>query len=89
MSRYRPYTKWSWRLVPVANTEPEKNAASVANVAASNADEPSALDYNTDYKDERLIDLLYSPDPYRAADHDPLLIGLNLGGAQADTGAGY
>ncbi len=54
-----------------------------------NADEPSALDYNVDYKDERLIDLLYSPDPYRAADHDPLLIGLNLGGAQADTGAGY
>ncbi len=46
-----------------------------------NADEPSALDYNLDYKDERLIDLLYSPDPYRAADHDPLLIGLNLGGA--------
>ncbi len=44
-----------------------------------NADEPSALDYNTDYKDERLIDLLYSPDPYRAADHDPLLVGLRLG----------
>ena len=54
-----------------------------------NADEPSALDYNVDYKDDRLIDLLYSPDPYRAADHDPLLIGLDLSSGQADGGAGY
>ena len=54
-----------------------------------NADEPSALDYNLDYKDDRLIDLLYSPDPYRAADHDPLLVGLNLSSSQSDSGSGY
>lgn len=45
-----------------------------------NADEPSALDYNVDYKSEGQIDLLYNADMYRAADHDPVLVGLNLGG---------
>ncbi len=38
-----------------------------------NADEPSALDYN-DYNQPDL----YSPDPYRASDHDPVIIGLGL-----------
>lgn len=39
-----------------------------------NADEPSALDYN-DYNQESL----YQPDAYRASDHDPVIIGLDLG----------
>ncbi|MEE8584691.1 MAG: hypothetical protein V3T83_07555, partial [Acidobacteriota bacterium] len=38
-----------------------------------NADEPRALDYN-DFNQP----LLYNPDPFRAADHDPLIIGLDL-----------
>jgi uncharacterized protein len=38
-----------------------------------NADEPSALDYN-DYNQPAL----YTPDPYRSSDHDPVLIGLDL-----------
>jgi predicted extracellular nuclease len=38
-----------------------------------NTDEPSALDYN-DYNQPEL----YHPDQYRASDHDPVLIGLNL-----------
>lgn len=38
-----------------------------------NADEPAALDYN-DYNQPDL----YNPDPYRASDHDPVLIGLEL-----------
>jgi len=38
-----------------------------------NADEPAALDYN-DYNQS----VLYHPDPYRASDHDPVLIGLVL-----------
>lgn len=45
-----------------------------------NADEPSALDYNVEYKSEGQIDSLYSDDMYRAADHDPVLVGLNLSG---------
>ena len=44
-----------------------------------NADEPLALDYNTEYKTVGQIASLYSPDPFRAADHDPVLVGLNLG----------
>lgn len=39
-----------------------------------NADEPDIFDYNTENKpDDR-----YAATPFRSADHDPLLIGLNL-----------
>ena len=39
-----------------------------------NADEPTVIDYNTENKtDDR-----YAPTPYRASDHDPVLVGLNL-----------
>lgn len=43
-----------------------------------NADEPSVLDYNTDYKSDGQISSLYAGDLYRAGDHDPTIIGLNL-----------
>jgi hypothetical protein len=39
----------------------------------TNADEPSAYDYN-DYNQAAA----YSPDPFRASDHDSLIVGLNL-----------
>jgi uncharacterized protein len=39
-----------------------------------NADEPNVIDYNTENKpDDR-----YAPTPFRSADHDPVLVGLNL-----------
>jgi uncharacterized protein len=39
-----------------------------------NADEPTVLDYNTESKpDDR-----YAASPYRASDHDPVLVGLTL-----------
>ena len=39
-----------------------------------NADEPSVIDYNTEFKpDDR-----YAPTPYRSSDHDPVLVGLGL-----------
>jgi Ca2+-binding RTX toxin-like protein len=38
-----------------------------------NSEEPSALDYN-DYNQPDL----YNADPYRASDHDPVIIGLNM-----------
>ena len=44
-----------------------------------NADEASALDYNTDFTNDRQDDNLYAPDPFRSSDHDPILVGLNLG----------
>lgn len=37
----------------------------------ANADEPSALDYNNYNQPD-----VYSPDPYRASDHDPVVVGL-------------
>ena len=41
-----------------------------------NADEPDAIDYNLDFgRDEALFS---GQTPYRASDHDPILIGLNL-----------
>lgn len=41
-----------------------------------NADEPSVLDYNTDFKTDNLQTVLYAPDEFRISDHDPVLIGL-------------
>lgn len=46
-----------------------------------NADEPSVLDYNVEFKSPGQVIALYSPDPYRASDHDPMIIGLQLGAA--------
>jgi predicted extracellular nuclease len=43
-----------------------------------NADEPIALDYNTDFKSANHVITLYAPDPFRSSDHDPLLVGSNL-----------
>ena len=43
-----------------------------------NADEPTVLDYNTENKTTTQQTSLFNPDQYRSADHDPLVIGLNL-----------
>ncbi|BCX04854.1 MAG: hypothetical protein KatS3mg053_2792 [Candidatus Roseilinea sp.] len=43
-----------------------------------NADEPNVLDYNLNFKSPGQQVSLYAPDAYRASDHDPLIVGLNL-----------
>ncbi len=43
-----------------------------------NADEPTALDYNTEFKSAGQVTSLYSNQPFRSSDHDPVVIGLNL-----------
>jgi predicted extracellular nuclease len=43
-----------------------------------NADEPAVLDYNTNFKTAGQVTSLYSADPFRVADHDPVLVGLDL-----------
>jgi predicted extracellular nuclease len=54
----------------------------------NNADEPSVLDYNTEFKTPAAQAALYAPDGYRASDHDPIVIGLNpLPGDVDDNGA--
>lgn len=39
-----------------------------------NADEPSVIDYNTEFKPQDL----YTSTPYRSSDHDPVVVGLRL-----------
>ncbi|MEO7421703.1 MAG: ExeM/NucH family extracellular endonuclease [Ornithinibacter sp.] len=41
-----------------------------------NSDEPSVLDYNTDFKSAAQIESLYAKDEFRVSDHDPVLVGL-------------
>jgi predicted extracellular nuclease len=43
-----------------------------------NADEPSVLDYNTDFKSAGQIASLYAADRFRMSDHDPVVVGLSL-----------
>ena len=45
--------------------------------AHHNADEPSVLDYNTDFKSAAQVDSLYAPDRFRTSDHDPVVVGLS------------
>ncbi len=60
-------------------------AAKVAGVTHwhINTDEPSVLDYNTNYKSAGQITSLYESSRYRASDHDPVVVGLNLAAAVA------
>lgn len=43
-----------------------------------NADEPPVLDYNLNFRSPTQQQSLYAADPYRSADHDPVLVGLDL-----------
>ncbi len=43
-----------------------------------NSDEPTELDYNTDFKSAGQLVSMYSPDEFRASDHDPVLVDINL-----------
>jgi len=43
-----------------------------------NSDEPSVLDYNTNFKSAGQILSLFAPDEFRSSDHDPVIVGLNL-----------
>jgi hypothetical protein len=42
-----------------------------------NADEPDLIDYNTDFKGPNQ-DAIYAPDAYRASDHDPVIVELDV-----------
>jgi uncharacterized protein len=43
-----------------------------------NSDEPSVLDYNTNFKSAGQIISLFDPDEFRSSDHDPVIVGLDL-----------
>jgi len=55
----------------------------------NNADEPAALDYNEEGKTTPQLTSLYDPGPYRAASHDPILVGLSLLPDLSDLGGDY
>jgi predicted extracellular nuclease len=48
-----------------------------------NADEPTLVDYDTSFKNPT-EDALYEPNQFRASDHDPVLIGMELGVRQCE-----
>ena len=50
-----------------------------AGVYHINADEPSMLDYNLDFKSIGQQASLYATDEFRMSDHDPVVVGLALG----------
>ena len=50
-----------------------------------NADEPTALDYNEEYKTDEQKSLFYSEDAFRSSDHDPIIVDLDLNEASVDT----
>lgn len=43
-----------------------------------NADEPTVLDYNIEFKSAGQVANFYSADAYRSSDHDPVLVGIDL-----------
>ncbi|WP_164743842.1 ExeM/NucH family extracellular endonuclease [Saccharospirillum alexandrii] len=43
-----------------------------------NTDESLVLDYNTEFKSDNHVELLYAPTPYRSSDHDPVIVDFNL-----------
>ena len=43
-----------------------------------NPDEPTVLDYNTNFKTPNHVTTLYAPGPYRSSDHDPVIVGVQL-----------
>jgi predicted extracellular nuclease len=60
-------------------------------VWAINADEPAALDYNTENRSPTALATLYAPDPWRSAPRNMVLVDLNLahGAPEADAGGPY
>ncbi|MBN1246527.1 MAG: hypothetical protein JXC32_02660, partial [Anaerolineae bacterium] len=42
-----------------------------------NADEPDLIDYDMTFKQDAQ-DAIYAPDAYRASDHDPVIVGLDV-----------
>ncbi len=70
-----PFQGQVGRLDHVLTTASFNSQITGATIWHINTDEPEVIDYNTENKpDDR-----YAPTPFRSADHDPLLLGLNLG----------
>lgn len=51
-----------------------------ASIWPINIDEPSVLDYNTEFKSAGQVISLYAADEYRSSDHNLVIVELKLGG---------
>lgn len=51
-----------------------------------NADEPTALDYNEEFKTEEQVASFYSEDAFRSSDHDPVVVDLDLNESTTTSG---
>ncbi|HKX68560.1 MAG TPA: ExeM/NucH family extracellular endonuclease, partial [Intrasporangium sp.] len=69
--------QWGYLDHALASSSAEEQVTGVAEWHI-NADEPSVLDYNTDFKTPNLQSTLYAPDQFRVSDHDPVIVGLSL-----------
>jgi predicted extracellular nuclease len=67
--------QWGYLDHALATKSLRKQVTAAADVHI-NADEPSVLDYNTNFKTAGQVASLYAPDQFRNSDHDPVLIGL-------------
>ncbi|MGF1502116.1 MAG: ExeM/NucH family extracellular endonuclease [Paracoccaceae bacterium] len=50
-----------------------------------NSNESTAFDYNLEFRPQAQADGLFAATPFRASDHDPVIIGLDLGGEDPQT----
>lgn len=69
--------QWGYLDHALASSSLDSQVSGVADFHI-NADEPSVLDYNTNFKSPAQVTSLYAPDEYRVSDHDPVLVGLAL-----------
>ncbi len=68
--------QWGYLDYAMANASLQ-SAVTGTTVWHINADEPDILDYDTSFKQDAQ-DALYEPNAYRASDHDPVIVGLQL-----------
>ncbi len=54
-----------------------------------NADEPTVLDYNEEYKTDEQKALFFAADAYRSSDHDPVIVDLDMKTADSQLEAGH
>jgi PKD repeat protein len=54
-----------------------------------NADEPSVLDYNVNFKSAGQVASLYAPDTFRSSDHDPVVVGIDPADPAVEAGGPY
>jgi len=77
-----------WGYLDYALASPSLTAqVTGAQDAHHNADEPSVLDYNTEFKSAGQVASLYATDRFRTSDHDPVLVGIQLGAPAVISGS--